>query len=89
VNAEVLSAYEDMLSTNGWTRSPRDPDSLIVQWRHPTLLGSIHLSIGEYGKGWRHYIAAPFPHVTGADVDSLSWYLASAAMKNPSARRHQ
>lgn len=86
MNAEVLSAYENVFTKHGWKHVPGDPDSLILQWRHPTLQGSVHLSIGEYGKGWRHYIAAPFPHVTGGDVESLSRYLASNTIMKKSAK---
>jgi hypothetical protein len=81
MNAETFREYEEVLSKNGWTRVPGDPNSLIIQWLHPTLRGGIHLSVGETGKGWRHYIEAPFPHCTGADVESLRHFLAGEATK--------
>jgi hypothetical protein len=79
MNAETLGSYEEVLSGNGWTRVPGNPNSLILQWRHPTLPGHMHLSLAESGNGWRHYISAPFPHCTGVDAESLCRYLAGGA----------
>jgi hypothetical protein len=87
MNAETFREYEEVLSRNGWTRVPGDPNSLIVHWLHPTLPGGIHLSIGKAGKGWRHYIEAPFPHSTGADVESLRRYLAGDATNHLRAKK--
>jgi hypothetical protein len=86
MNAETLKANEEVLSRNGWARVPGNPNSLILQWRHPTLSGHIHLSLAEFGNGWRHYISAPFPQCTGADAESLCRYLAGGTTMHPESK---
>lgn len=82
----LLKAYEQVLSGSGWTRLPGDANSLILQWRHPNFAGYIHLSLGGSDKRWRHYISAPFPSSTGADVESLRRYLSGDATAHPDQR---